>query len=171
MYRYRLHLASLSARQDRVDGLKYYKFISFKWIKHIRFDVWSNITFTDIIILSHVTCWLKIFLPPQKVEASATNLNLLVSQLLPFLVFCIFLPLIYRGLFEMIVGVLATCHTQYTWARSICIFLFNRTTLQVFVTYLTVFLYLHPLWFYKHQHDNLVRSKLFVACQHTIIQA
>jgi hypothetical protein len=23
----------------------------------------------------------------------------------------------------------------------------------------------HPLWFYKHQHDNRVRSKLFVACQ------
>jgi len=23
----------------------------------------------------------------------------------------------------------------------------------------------HPLWFYKHQHDNWVRSKLFVACQ------
>jgi len=36
----------------------------------------------------------------------------------------------------MIVGVLTTCHTQYTWDRSICIFLFNRTTLQVFVTYL-----------------------------------
>jgi len=24
---------------------------------------------------------------------------------------------------------------------------------------------MHPLWFYKHQHDNQVRSKLFVACQ------
>jgi len=68
------------------------------------------------------------------------------------------------GLFEMIVGVLTTCHTQYTWNRSICIFLFNRTTLQVFVTYLTGVLYLHLLWFYKHQHDNRVRSKLFVAC-------
>ena len=53
----------------------------------------------------------------------------------------------------MIVGVLATCHTQY------------RTTLQVFVTYLTDALYVHHLWFYKHQHDNRVRSKLFVACQ------
>jgi len=31
------------------------------------------------------------------------------------------------GLFEMIVGVLTTCHTQYTW-DSICIFLFNRTS-------------------------------------------
>jgi len=37
----------------------------------------------------------------------------------------------------MIVGVLTTCHTQYTWDRSICIFLFNRTTLQAFVTYLS----------------------------------
>ena len=69
------------------------------------------------------------------------------------------------GLFEMIVGVLTTCHTQYTWDRSVCIFLFNRTTLQVFVTHLTGALYVQPLWFYKHQHDNWVRSKLFVACQ------
>jgi len=64
----------------------------------------------------------------------------------------------------MIVGVLTTCHTQYTWDRSICIYLFNRTTLQVFVTYLTGALLVHPLWFYKHQHDNRVRFKLFVAC-------
>ena len=52
-----------------------------------------------------------------------------------------------KGLFKMIVGVLTTCHTQYTWDSSICIF-FNRTTLQV--TYLTIALYVHPLWFYKH---------------------
>jgi hypothetical protein len=36
---------------------------------------------------------------------------------------------------------------------------------SIFVTYLTLALYMHPLWFYKHQHDNRVRSKLFVACQ------
>ena len=24
---------------------------------------------------------------------------------------------------------------------------------------------MHPLWFYKHQHENRVHSKLFVACQ------
>jgi len=36
---------------------------------------------------------------------------------------------------------------------------------QVFVTYLKGALYVHPLWFYKHQHDNRVCSKLFVACQ------
>jgi len=36
----------------------------------------------------------------------------------------------------MTVGVLTTCHTQYTCDRGICIFLFNRTTLPVFVTYL-----------------------------------
>ena len=95
----------------------------------------------------------------------------------------------------MIVGVLTTRHTQHTWDRSICVFLFNplnaklnprchllallgahpilhisrirvnRTKLQVFVTYLTGALYVHTLWFYKHQHDNRVRSKLFVACQ------
>ena len=67
------------------------------------------------------------------------------------------------GLLEMIVGVLTTCHTQYTWDSGIC-FLFTRTTLQVFVTYLTGALYVHPLWYYKHQHDNRVRSKLSVAC-------
>jgi len=44
-------------------------------------------------------------------------------------------------------------------------FLFNRTTLQVFVTYFTGALYVHPLWFYKLLHDNRVRFKLFVACQ------
>jgi len=72
----------------------------------------------------------------------------------------------YTKLFEMIVGVLTTCHTQYSWDRRIYIyFLFNRTTLQVFVTYLTGALYVHPLRFYKHQHDNRIRSKLFVACQ------
>jgi len=65
---------------------------------------------------------------------------------------------IYTGLFKMIVGVLTTCHTQYTWDSSICIFLFNRTTLQVFVTCLTGALYVHPVLFYKHQHDNRVRS-------------
>jgi len=65
----------------------------------------------------------------------------------------------------MIVGVLTTCHIQYTWDSSICIFLFNRTTLQVFVTYLTAALYMHTLWFYKHQHENRIRSKPFVACQ------
>ena len=69
------------------------------------------------------------------------------------------------GLFEIIVGVLTTCHTQYTWDSSICVFLFNRTTLPVFVTYLIGALYVHPLWFCKHQHDNRFRSKLFVACQ------
>ena len=37
----------------------------------------------------------------------------------------------------MTVGDITTCHTQYTWHRSMCIFLFNRTTFQVFVTYLT----------------------------------
>ena len=72
----------------------------------------------------------------------------------------------YTGLFKMIVGVLTTRHTQYTWDRSICVFLFNRKTLKVFVTYLTGALYVHALWFYKHQHENRVRSKLSAACQH-----
>ena len=69
------------------------------------------------------------------------------------------------GLFEMIVEILITSHTQYTWHSSIYIFLFKRTTLQVFATNRTGALYVHHLWFYKHQHDNQVRSKLSVACQ------
>jgi len=71
------------------------------------------------------------------------------------------------GLFEMIVGVLTTCHAQNTYDRSMCVFclLFNRATLKVFVTYLIGTLYVHRLWFSKHQHDNRVRSKLFAACQ------
>jgi len=72
---------------------------------------------------------------------------------------------LYTGWFEMTVGVLTTSHTQYTSDSSICFFVFNRTTLQVFVTHLTGALYVNPLWFYKHQHDNRVRSELFVACQ------
>jgi len=70
----------------------------------------------------------------------------------------------YTGLFEMIVGVLITCHTQYTWDRRICIFYLIEQHYMFLVTYLTGALYVHPLWFYKHQHDNRVRSKLFVAC-------
>ena len=38
---------------------------------------------------------------------------------------------VHKGLFEMIVRVSTTCHTQYTWDSCICIVLFNRTTLQV----------------------------------------
>jgi hypothetical protein len=69
------------------------------------------------------------------------------------------------GLLKMIVGFLTTWYTQYTWDSSICVFLFNRTTLQLFGTYLTGALYMQHLWSYKHQHDNRFRSKLFVACQ------
>ena len=44
----------------------------------------------------------------------------------------------------------------------------NTTTLPVFVTYLTGALYVHRLWFYKHQHDNRVRSKLSVTYQRSL---
>ena len=66
------------------------------------------------------------------------------------------------GLSKIIFGVFTT--TQYTWIRCICIFLFNRTTFQIFVTYLIDALYVQRLWFYKHQYDNRVRFKL-AACQ------
>ena len=83
----------------------------------------------------------------------------------------------YTGLFQMIVGVLTTCHTQYTWDSSICIFLFNRTTIQIFVTLqvpylynnIYVYIYVYPLWFYKHQNDNRVRCVWQVVTTPTII--
>ena len=65
----------------------------------------------------------------------------------------------------MIVGVLTTFHTQYTLDRSIFIFYLIEQHSQVFVTYIIGALYVHPLWFYKHKHDNRVRYKLSVACQ------
>ena len=49
------------------------------------------------------------------------------------------------GLFEIVVGILTTCHTQHTSDSSICVFIFNITTLPVFVTYLTGALYVHRL--------------------------
>ena len=64
------------------------------------------------------------------------------------------------GLFEMIVGVLTTCHTQYTWDRSICIFLFNRITLQVFVTYLIGVLYYPTIKLSAQVNDIQGYSKL-----------
>jgi len=54
----------------------------------------------------------------------------------------ILLDLEYTEVFKMIVGFLPTCHTQYTWDMSICVFLFNRKhakfllhTLQVLYTF------------------------------------
>jgi len=64
------------------------------------------------------------------------------------------------GLFEMIVGVLTTCHTQYTWNRSICIFLFNRTTLQVYIySYLKCIVYDRLL-----KHRQSFRITLYKLC-------
>jgi len=105
--------------------------------------------FIDLILLFDLNCWHAMSVIDWVLSFNCLhhlNFNHLVS---------------YTGVFKMTVGVLATCHAQYTWDRSKCIFLCNRTTLQVFVTYLTGALYVHPLWFYKHQHDNRVRSKLF----------
>jgi hypothetical protein len=64
------------------------------------------------------------------------------------------------GLLKMIVEVLTTCYTQYTWDKSIFIFHLIEQHSE----------FLHPLWFYKHQHDNRVRSKLSAACQRWWIQ-
>jgi len=71
-----------------------------------------------------------------------------------------------KKLFKMIVGVLTTCHTQYTWDRSICFFIYLIEQHSKFLLHTVQVLYgCTPLWFYKYQHDNRFRSKLFVACQ------
>jgi len=49
------------------------------------------------------------------------------------------------GLFKMTVCVLTTCHTQYTSDSSICIFLFNRTTLPSFLLHTLQVLYMCTL--------------------------
>jgi len=89
---------SYGHRRDKTErlGENIKRLISFKWMKYLRFDVCSYISFTDVLLLSHVTCWLKIFLPPQEVEVSETYLTLLLclSSFL-FLFSFIFLPLIY----------------------------------------------------------------------------
>jgi len=56
-----------------------------------------------------------------------------------------------QGYSKWLSGILTTCHTQYTWGRSICVFLkFNRTTLQVFVACLTGALYMWTLCDYTN---------------------
>jgi len=59
----------------------------------------------------------------------------------------------------MIVGVLTTCHTQYTSDSSICIFFYLIEQHSKFLLHNLQVLYMCTLlWFYKHQHDNRVRS-------------
>ena len=113
----------------------------------------------NYILLSQVYCVWQIVKTPTVIRKNPvyiyiyiyTHTHTHIHTGLSFLIIpYIYILYIYTGLLKMIVGVLTTCHTQYTWDSSICIFLFNRTTLQVFVTYLTGALYVHPLWFYKH---------------------
>jgi len=67
-----------------------------------------------------------------------------VSEVSSVIILNQFFVLDNTGLFEMIIAVLTTCHTQHTSDSYMC-FLYNRTTIQVFVTYLTGALYVHPL--------------------------
>ena len=103
-------------------------------------------------LFKFLRCWIKII----SIKHSRRNI-----------VVCVCVCVLDIGLFEMIFGVLTTCHTQYTWGSSICIFYFYliEKHSKFLLTYLTGALYAHPLSFYKHQHDSRVRSKLFVACQ------
>jgi len=124
---------------------------------------WGKRSFSDVTVL----CFSKMQWFHEHLEATTYSTTKYTKniKLLLRIYENLLLKSLYTGLVKMIFGVLTTCHIQYTWERSVCVFLFNRTTLQVFVTYLTGALYVHLLWFYKYQHDNRVRSKLFVACQ------
>jgi hypothetical protein len=77
---------------------------------------------------------------------------------------------IYIVLFEMIDGVLITCHTQYTSDSSILIFfIFNRTTLQVLLHTLQV---RYMCTICDTININTIIEfvpTLFVAWQHTVI--
>ena len=105
--------------------------------------LWQNSTYSLTIHVTYVRCdylildnAFKLTVFNNIIKFSCTVYSYVSMP--PFLYVC------YIGLFEMIVGVLTTCHTQYTWDRCTCILLFNRTTLQIFVTYLTGALYVHP---------------------------
>jgi len=72
----------------------------------------------------------------------------------------------YTGLFKMIVRVLTTCHTQYAWDSSICIFYLIEQHSQFLLHTLQV-LYMCTLCDSTNINTiiEFVRSKLFVACQ------
>jgi len=66
------------------------------------------------------------------------------------------------GLLKIIVGVLTTCHTQ----EYMYFFYYLIEQHSKFLLHTLQMLYMCTLCdFYKYQHDNRVRSKLFVACQ------
>ena len=52
---------------------------------------------------------------------------------------------VYTGLFKMIVGVLTTCHTQYTWDSSICIFFYLTEQHSKFLLHTLQVLYICTL--------------------------
>ena len=99
---------------------------------------WSKDTVCNRYLGLSQQIWSSVLTHSQYSSAQRTDIE---SKAASYLKFRSQWVLEYTGLFEMIVGVLTTCHTQYTWDRSICIFLFNRTTLQVFVTNLMSVLY------------------------------
>jgi len=70
------------------------------------------------------------------------------------------------GLFEKIVGGLTICHMQYTWDRSTCVFFYLIEQHSKFLLHTLQVLYMCTICDSTDtQHDNPVRSKLFVACQ------
>ena len=94
------------------------------WITNIRrvlsvtaILVWKNWNLFSAYFCSHI----KEQSPGSKMQ----KWKLCVCS--PYLLFCVncfetSTCIKYTVLFEMIVGVLTTCHTQFTWDRSICVF-------------------------------------------------
>jgi len=66
----------------------------------------------------------------------------------------------YTGLLKMFVGVLTTCHTQYTWNRSMCIFYLIEQHSKILLHTLQL-LYMWTLC----DSTNVKTIIVFIACQ------
>jgi hypothetical protein len=76
-------------------------------------------------------------------------------------VLCIFV--LFYILFVLCCSLYCLCvYVYWTTATG---WLFSCRYIHCIISHLTGALYVNPLWFYKRQHDNRVRSKLSVACQ------
>ena len=73
---------------------------------------------------------------------------------------------IYRGLFDMIVGSLTTCHIQYTWGRSICVFFYLTEQHSTFLLHTLQVLYIYTLCDSTNTNTIIVFVPNFLlACQ------
>ena len=98
----------------------------------------------------HNTCWAVLLFITRFAKAPS------VINRIWFILFylCFFYAWVYSivlnyelntGLLKMIVGVLTTCHTQYTWDRSICMFFYLIEQHSKFLLHTLQVLYMFTL--------------------------